>query len=413
MTDLPDVLRGRNIVLGVSGGIAAYKTPFLVRLLRKAGADVQVVMTRDAGHFVTATTLGTVSEREVFTGIFPDQGAAAPDSWTRHVHLGLWADLVVIAPATANTIARLAHGLCDNMLAAVVLSARCPVLVCPAMDHDMYRHPATRANLETLVSLGHSVMPAEHGELASGLVGEGRMPEPDAIVARIAATLRESLDTAGDLSGRTVLVTAGPTREAIDPVRFVSNYSSGKMGYAIAAEAAQRGARVTLISGPTSLTAPANVRLVNVTSAAEMLDAVQREATADVVVMAAAVSDYRPAAAATHKLKKSDDDTTIALTRTADILAGLGAKKRPGQVLVGFALETRDELEYARAKMASKNLDLIVVNNPTREGSSFGGDSNEVSFLGPHGDVERLPVLSKRRVASLLLDRVCALLKSA
>lgn len=404
--DVNRTLRGRRIVLGVTGGIAAYKTPLLVRLLRKAQVDVQVVMTRDAARFVTPLTLGTVSERDVLTDIFPDGAGAGGGSWTRHIELGLWADLLVVAPATAQSIARLAHGFCENMLTAVALAARCPLLVCPAMDHDMYVHPATKANLEILRTRGGIVMPPDHGELASGLIGEGRLPEPEAILERIASAIDESARRKGDLGGRRVLVTAGPTRELIDPVRYITNHSSGKMGYAIAQAAHDRGANVTLVSGPTNIDPPAGVAVVKVQSAAEMFDSVKQEQDADVIVMAAAVADYRPATPSDKKIKKTDGPASLALERTDDILAYLGERRRSGQVLVGFALETSDELAYARQKLEKKNVDMIVVNNPTNEGAQFGGDTNRVAILDRTGSEDELPVMPKARVAHEILDRV-------
>lgn len=397
------LLAGRRILLGVTGGIAAYKTAELVRLLKKAGAQVQVLMTREAAQFVTPVTLGTLSEREVLVDIFPDNETG---SWTKHVHLGRWGDLFVVAPLTANTLAKLAHGHCDNMLTAVALSAACPLLVCPAMDHDMFEHPATHANLDLLVSRGVHVMPPVEGELASGLVGKGRMPEPADILAHIVSLL--GAWKAGDLplAGRHVLVTAGPTVEAIDPVRFLSNRSTGTMGFAIAGEAARRGARVTLVAGPTHLETPAGVDRVDIRSAEDLQKAVSNVPDADLVIAAAAVADYAPKTASAHKLKKSDADLSIELKRTPDVLAGLGAAKRPGQILVGFALETDDGERNALAKLERKNLDWIVLNDPNEPGAGFGPDTNRVTLLARDGTREELPLLPKAAVASILLDRV-------
>src|SRR5690606_1854230 len=338
-------LDGRRILVGVTGGIAAYKSVELVRLLKKAGADVRVVMTRDAERFIPKLTLGTVSEHRVFVDIFPEN---AEGSWTEHISIGQWAEVFVIAPATAQTIAKIAGGFCDNMLTAVVLAARCPLLVCPAMDHDMFVHPATTHNLERLRSFGYVVMPPEHGELASGLVGQGRLPEPVRIVERIVEMVEGRSGDGSALHGTTVLVTAGPTREALDPVRYISNPSSGKMGFAIAEAAARRGAAVTLISGPTNLPTPKGVERIDVESASEMYNAVMSRKDADFVVMAAAVSDFAPEHRAEHKVKKSDGELVLRLRRTKDILAELGRQKRDGQVLVGFAMETENELENAR-----------------------------------------------------------------
>ena len=410
---LPD-LSGRHVVLGVTGSIAAYKSAPLVRLLKKAGAEVQVLMTPGAERFVSPLTLGTLSEKEVLTKIFPENEEG---SWTKHVTLGQWADLFVVAPATAQTIAKLAHGFCDSMLTATALSARCPLLVCPAMDRDMYHHAATQDNLERLREIGYAVMPAEHGELASGLVGKGRMPEPEAILERGAEMMgdehKPAADRASDfdtspLTDTEVLVTAGPTREPLDPVRVLTNPSTGTMGYALAEAAAQRGASVTLVTGPTTLSPPSGVEEIQVQTAEEMNEAVQaRRETADYVFMAAAVADYTPADPSSTKRKKEDKDEDLALhlRRTPDILKMLGAHKRPDQVLIGFALETDDALENARHKLEEKNLDWIAVNNPTEEGAGFG-PTNRVTLLRRNGPAEELPLMPKADLAEVLLDRV-------
>ncbi|MFB6279849.1 MAG: bifunctional phosphopantothenoylcysteine decarboxylase/phosphopantothenate--cysteine ligase CoaBC [Salinibacter sp.] len=410
---LPD-LSGRHVILGVTGSIAAYKAAPLIRLLKKAGAEVQVLMTPDAGRFISPLTLGTLSEKEVLTEIFPEN---EDGSWTKHVTLGKWADLFVVAPATAQTIAKLAHGFCDSMLTATALSARCPLLVCPAMDRDMYRHAATQNNLEQLREIGYEVMPAEHGELASGLVGQGRMPEPEAILDRVAATLNAE-DSTGDqaptpdaspLAGHTVLVTAGPTQEPLDPVRVLTNPSTGTMGYALAEAAAQRGASVTLVTGPTTLSPPSAVEVIEVQTAADMNEAVQaRREDAEFVFMAAAVADYTPVDPSSSKRKKDEEDLVLHLRRTPDILKTLGAHKRPDQVLVGFALETDDALENARRKLNEKNLDWIAVNNPTEDGAGFGASTNRVTLLPRDGAPEELPLMPKADVAEALLDRILA-----
>lgn len=398
----PD-LDGRRIVLGVAGGIAAYKSVELVRLLKKAGADVQVVMTPDAARFITPLTLGTVSERPVLQEVFPsgdDEG-----SWTQHITLGRWADLFVVAPATAQTTAKLAHGFSDNMLTVTALAARCPLLICPAMDHDMFVHPATQKNLDILSSYGYTVMPPAYGSLASGLVGQGRLPEPEEIRDRIV----EMIDGNGaprDLRGHTVLVTAGPTREHIDPVRFISNPSSGKMGFALAEAAARRGADVTLITGPTSLPTPPGTERIDVTTAEQMHRAVMERGTSDVVLMAAAVADFTPRETSSAKRKKAEDDLTLSLRRTPDILQELGAKRSANQVLVGFAMETENGLEHARAKREAKNLDWIVLNNLTDEGAGFGVDTNRVTLIGRDGVEESLPLMSKDEVADAILDHL-------
>lgn len=410
---VPD-LSGRHLLLGVTGSIAAYKAAALVRRLTDAGAEVQVLMTPSAERFVSRLTLGTLSEGEVPTEIFPENEEG---SWTKHVTLGEWADLFVVAPATAQTVAKLAHGFSDTMLTATALSARCPLLVCPTMDREMYRHPTTQDNLDRLREIGYEVMPAEHGELASGLVGPGRMPEPTAIRDRVAALLgdRDAASGAGDapaagtLNDRSVLVTAGPTHEPLDPVRVFTNRSTGTMGYALARAAAARGGRVTLVSGPTALSPPDGVDVVSVQTAAEMNEAVQaRRDDADLVFMAAAVADYAPAETSSTKRKKDDEDLVLHLRRTPDILKALGAHKRPGQVLVGFALETNDGLDNARRKLEDKNLDWIVLNNPTEEGAGFGPATNRVTILSREGTSEELPLMPKSAVAETLLDRVLA-----
>jgi len=408
-------LSGRHVVLGVTGSIAAYKSALLVRLLKKAGAKVQVLMTSDAERFIPPLTLGTLSEREVLTEIFPEN---EDGSWTKHVTLGQWADLFVVAPATAQTIAKLANGFCDSMLTATALSARCPLLVCPAMDRDMYRHAATQDNLERLQEIGYDVMPAAHGELASGLVGKGRMPEPEAILKRVDRMIddrhadpeRTEPSEASYLTGTEVLVTAGPTREPLDPVRVLTNPSTGTMGYALAEAAARRGASVTLVSGPTSLDPPDGVDVVDVQTAEEMNEAVQsRRETADYVFMAAAVADYTPADPSSSKRKKNDtdEDLVLHLRRTPDILKTLGDHKRPDQVLVGFALETDDAIENARKKLKAKNLDWIAVNNLRDEGAGFG-PTNRITLLGRDGTTEELPLMPKAEVAEALLDRILA-----
>jgi phosphopantothenoylcysteine decarboxylase / phosphopantothenate---cysteine ligase len=397
---MPAPLDGRRVVLGITGGIAAYKALLLLRGLRAAGADVQPVLTPDAERFVPRLTVGALTAREVLVDLWPAQ---ASGSWTRHVELGVWADLIVIAPATAQTLAKLAHGFCDNLLTAICLSARCPVLVCPAMDHDMWHHPATQANVALLKARGVRVMPPETGPLASGLTGEGRLPEPDAILARIAA----ELTPAPSLAGRRVLVTAGPTREHFDPVRFLSNPSTGTMGFALAAEAARRGGDVTLVAGPVALETPPDVRRVDVTSADEMHAAVQAEADgADLILMTAAVADYAPAERHAHKVKKDDGPETLLLRRTPDILAELGARRREGQTLVGFAMETEDGEAHARAKLARKRLDYIVLNLLNEPGAGFGTATNRVTIIGADGSRHDLPLAPKAEVAARILDVV-------
>ncbi len=399
-------LRGRHILLGVSGGIAAYKSVELVRLLKKAGADVQVLMTPDAARFITPLTLGTVSGHPVLTDIFPE---AEDGSWTRHISLGHWADLFVIAPATAQTLAKMAGGFCDNILTATALAARCPLLVCPAMDEDMLVHPATQRNLEALRACGHVLMSPTYGPLASGLVGQGRLPEPEEIMQRILEMIaagKEGDDPAHrDLENIRVLVTAGPTREHVDPVRFLSNPSSGKMGFALAEAAARRGAAVTLICGPAHLDTPPHVERINVESAEEMHDAVMAHHEADIVIMAAAVADYAPMERATQKIKKGSGDMVLHLRRTPDILYALQQRRAEGQLLVGFAMETSEGLENARKKLHEKNMDWIVLNMLTA-GSGFETETNRITLLNRNGHEEALPMMSKREAAEIILDRI-------
>jgi phosphopantothenoylcysteine decarboxylase/phosphopantothenate--cysteine ligase len=395
-------MAGRRILLGVTGGIAAYKTAELVRQFKKAGAEVRVVMTPDATRFVTPLTLGTLSENEVHIEIFPENEAG---SWTKHVQLGLWADLFLVAPLTAQTLSKLVDGACDSMLTAVALTARCPMMICPAMDHDMYVHPAIRSNLDTLAGRGVTVMEAEHGELASGLVGQGRLPAPESIFERARTVLAERATNAeGPLAGKRVLVTAGPTRERIDPVRFISNHSTGTMGFELARAAASRGADVVLIAGPVSLETPDGIRRIDVESTADMHAAVMQHADADIVIMSAAVADFTPASVFESKIKKDKASDELRLAPTADILADLGSQKREGQLLVGFALETDDGMENARGKMQRKNLDWIVLNNPREEGAGFGTGTNRVTLLSKGEQTVELPTMPKSEVAEAIVE---------
>jgi len=395
-------MAGRRILLGVTGGIAAYKSAELVRLFKKAGAEVRVVMTPDAARFVTPLTLGALSENEVLTEIFPENEAG---SWTKHVALGLWADLFLVAPLTAQTLAKLVAGACDSMLTAVALTARCPTMVCPAMDHDMYVHPAVRSNLDTLSNRGVTVMEAEHGELASGLIGQGRLPAPETIFERATQVLAaQAASGDGPLAGKRVVVTAGPTRERIDPVRFISNHSTGTMGFELARAAARRGADVVLIAGPVSLATPDGIRRIDVESTADMNAAVKQNADADVIIMSAAVADFTPAAPSKSKIKKEAASPDLQLTPTADILAGLGKAKRDDQLLVGFALETDHGLENARGKLERKNLDWIVLNNPNEEGAGFGTGTNRVTLLAREGQAIDLALMPKSEVAEAIIE---------
>ena len=407
-------LDGTRIVLGVAGSIAAYKAAETARALGRAGATVQPVMTPAATRFLPALTLSVLTGRETLVDLFPatDRGEAdsgtAAGAWTKHVELGLWADAIVVAPATAQTLAALAHGFCDTMLAAVVLSARCPVLVAPAMDHDMWLHPATRRNVETLRRDGVHIVEPASGALASGLVGQGRLPEPDDLVLEIDRWLGETRARTGALAGKTVLVTAGPTREAADPVRFLSNGSTGSMGFEIAAAAARRGAAVTLLAGPVALPTPPGVARVDVVTADDLLAAALVHADADLIVAAAAVSDYAPADVSAEKLAKGDGDLVMRLRRTPDVLAALGDRKRPGQTLVGFALETHDGEAHARAKLARKKLDWIALNAAGTPGEGFGTGTNRLTLLAADGTRVDVPTASKRAVAEALLDAVTA-----
>jgi phosphopantothenoylcysteine decarboxylase/phosphopantothenate--cysteine ligase len=395
------VLRGKKILLGISGGIAAYKTASLVRLFIKAGAHVQVVMTPASKDFITPLTLSTLSKNPVHSSFYNEEDENAV--WNNHVELGLWADLFVIAPATANTMAKMVSGNADNLLIATYLSAKCPVYFAPAMDLDMYKHPSTLDSFNKLTSFGNIMIPAESGELASGLSGEGRMAEPENIVAFIERDLEGKLP----LRGKKILVTAGPTYEAIDPVRFIGNHSTGKMGYDIALAAANEGAEVVLVSGPTHLTLNHNlVEVVRVQSAQEMHDACHRYFdTVDAAIAAAAVADYRPKHVAQQKIKKNENSLTLELEKTTDILASLGEKKQQ-QYLVGFALETENEIEHAKAKIRKKNLDLIVLNSLNDEGAGFGKPTNKVTFIDKDFNIEPQELKSKEDVAKDIINRI-------
>ncbi len=391
-------LRDKNIVLGVSGGIAAYKIPMLVRMLKKAGANVQVIMTPAAHDFVTPVTLSTLSGRPVITDFIKNKEG----EWHHHVNLALWADLMVFAPVTANTLSKMATGQAGNFLLAVYMSAKCPVMIAPAMDLDMYAHPATQNNLKTLASYGYEIIPATEGELASGLTGYGRMEEPENIFNRILAHFKKK----SSLAGRKILVTAGPTYESIDPVRFIGNHSSGKMGIAIADEAAARGAKVVLVLGPTHLQAThQEIKTVRVQNAAQMYEAVHRYfKDTDVAVLAAAVADFTPEKTAPHKIKKHQATLSIPLKQTKDILASLGEIKTPSQILIGFAMETQNAKANALKKLKRKNLDFIVLNSINEKGAGFKHDTNKVSILTKNGDVYDYPLKSKKAVAADILD---------
>lgn len=389
-------LKGRKILLGISASIAAYKTPALVRLLVKAGADVRVICTPAALDFVTPLSLSTVSKNPVYhTFVSNNQG-----EWVNHVELGMWADLFLIAPLSANTLAKMATGSCDNLLLATYLSAKCDVMVAPAMDLDMYLHPAVKQNLKTIASFGNRIIEAESGELASGLIGQGRMAEPENIVLEV-----EKFFSGGILSGFKVLVNAGPTYEAIDPVRYIGNRSSGKMGYAISEAFVAAGAEVTLISGPTALSKPNGLaKFVSIESADEMYDAVIAEAhEAQILVMSAAIADYKPAEFAHQKIKKNEDLLDLKLIKNRDILKQLGAQKTKNQFLCGFALETQDEEFHARRKLASKNLDCIILNSLNDAGAGFGYDTNKVSIITQKEKID-LSLNSKHEIAKQIVS---------
>lgn len=390
---------GKNILLGVSGSIAAYKTAALTRLFVKAGANVRIIMTESAKTFITPLTLATLSKNPVESEFVK----SAAGEWTNHVELGLWADLFLIAPASANTLGKMANGICDNLLLATYLSARCPVWVAPAMDLDMFAHPSTSRNLKTLADFGNLIIEPESGELASGLEGKGRLAEPETIFQLVADWFKQK----PVFAGKRVLITAGPTYEAIDPVRFIGNHSSGKMGFALAEAFANQGAEVVLISGPSQLSTnhPA-IKTVRIVSAAEMLDQAKSHfPSADIAIMSAAVADYTPRVKATQKIKKSEDEFAIELVKTTDILKTLGTQKS-NQFLVGFALETENELENAIKKLKAKNLDLIVLNSLNHEGAGFGYDTNRVTLIDKSNQITELPLQSKNDIANHLVQYI-------
>lgn len=404
------MLRGKHILVGVTGGIAAYKVCYLVRDLRKAGADVKVIMTEAAGKFVTPLTFSALSGHDVAGDLWTLNQSTGSDIGTQHIALANWADVFVIAPASANTIAKMTYGLSDNLLTIVALASRCPIVLAPTMDADMYLNPVTQQNIDALQERGYVVVPPEEGELASGLKGPGRLPELQIIIDTLERVLSTS---AQDLKGKRILVTAGPTHEAIDPVRFIGNRSSGKMGFALANAAALRGAHVVLVTGPVQLETPRNVTRVDVESAEQMYGAVTARArTSDAVLMAAAVADFRPQAPVNNKIKKEagKKQVSLALTETQDILLALGRKKKRGTLLVGFALETQDELRNAQEKLKKKNLDLIVLNSLKDKGAGFGGDTNVVTIVDKKGKVEKLPLMLKFDVANEILNRLKNLL---
>ncbi len=390
-------LHGKRILLIITGGIAAYKMNYLVREFIKKEAEVKVVLTPAAEDFVSKLTLSTLSKNEVLTDFFRENG-----TWNNHVDLALWADLILVAPCTANTLSKMVHGQCDNLAIATYMSAKCPVFIAPAMDLDMYAHPSTKQNLELAEDFGHIIIPAEYGELASGLIGQGRLAEPETILK----SLENYFSQNKSLEGKTVLITAGPTYEAIDPVRFIGNHSSGKMGFSIAEEAAKRGAKVILVSGPSSQkTDNKEIEVHRVTSAKEMFDEVFKHyENVDIAIASAAVADYAPKEVAKEKIKKNDDDLVIELVKNPDILKTMGEKKQH-QFLVGFALETQNEEANAKGKLEKKNLDMIVLNSLRDEGAGFKNDTNKIRII-THTENREFSLKSKNEVAADILDFV-------
>ena len=394
-------MQGKHILIGVTGGIAAYKTAYLIRDLVKRGAEVKVIMTEKAKAFITPLTLATLSKNTILVDFFdPTNGA-----WNSHVSLGLWADAYIIAPATANTIAKMAHGIADNLLTTAYLSARCPIFVAPAMDLDMYAHPTTQENISYLKGKGVNIIDAGSGFLASGLEGKGRMAEPEEISNFVA----DYFSASKDLAGKKVLITAGPTYEKIDPVRFIGNHSTGKMGYALAEECAARGAKVSLVSGPVQIKAKhPNINTISVTSAEEMYNAANAEfEDSNICILCAAVADFKPETQADEKIKREKDDLIIRLKPTQDIAASLGAKKREDQIMVGFALETNNEAENAQGKLVRKNLDFIVLNSLKDANACFGYDTNKITIIEKDGTTKAFELKSKTEVAKDIIDNIC------
>ncbi|WP_312419875.1 bifunctional phosphopantothenoylcysteine decarboxylase/phosphopantothenate--cysteine ligase CoaBC [Epilithonimonas sp.] len=389
-------LENKKIIIGITGGIAAYKINYLVRDFVKAGAEVRIVMTKSTEDFVSPLTLSTLSRNKVYTDFYDEN-----KTWNNHVELALWADVMLIAPCTANTLAKIANGICDNFLMAVYMSAKCPVIIAPAMDLDMYAHPAVVRNLNIAESFGHKIIPAEYGELASGLIGQGRLAEPETIFKSVG---NEFINIDPAFAGKKILITAGPTYENIDPVRFIGNHSSGKMGFDLAKEAAKRGAEVTLISGPSfQKTNDKNIAVYRVTSAQEMFDEVFKHyENTDIAIMSAAVADYTPKIKATEKIKKNDDELTIELIKNKDILRTMGEKKTH-QFLVGFALETQNEEENAKGKLVKKNLDMIILNSLRDEGAGFANATNKIKIFTPTEE-QSFTLKSKEEVARDILN---------
>ena len=395
------MLKGKKILLGVTGSIAAYKSAFLVRLLVKSGAEVKVIMTPSSTDFISKLTLSTLSNNRVLVDLFDEE------SWANHVMLGRWADIMLIAPLSCNTLSKMAHGQCDNLLLAVYLSATCPVVVAPAMDEDMWHHRSTKENINKLIEFGNKIIPVDKGELASGLVGDGRMAEPEAILKFV----EDSLHVSKSLAGKKVFVSAGPTYEPLDPVRFIGNHSSGKMGLAIAEELYARGADVTLIMGPSSINLPPNgIRSVRVNTAEEMYNACTKQFDkSDIGIMAAAVADYTPVNVAADKIKKTSSELIIELRKTKDILKSLGERKSSKQVLVGFALETNNERDYALEKLKNKNADMVVMNSLNDKGAGFGTDTNKITIFDKSGKEFNYDLMSKKEAAKNIIDTIIQL----
>lgn len=398
------ILKNKKILLGVSGSIAAYKSALLTRLLVKNGAEVKIIMTDAAKDFITPLTLATLSKNPVLSSFVKNETG----EWNNHVELGLWADAFIIAPASANTLAKCANGVSDNLLIATYLSARCQVFIAPAMDLDMYHHPSTKENISKLQSYGNQIIEAEHGELASGLVGDGRLAEPENIVH----ALERHFSKNEFLNGKKVLITAGPTQEPIDPVRFISNHSSGKMGYAIAEAFEMAGALVTIVSGPVSILQPSGIKIEKVQSARQMFEAAEKHFTeSDIIILSAAVADYTPAVVADKKIKKKEDHFNIELTKTVDIAATLGKQKRDNQLIVGFALETDNEFENAKSKLERKNFDIVVLNSLQDKGAGFRYDTNKVKIIDREGKIYDFDLKTKKEVAQDILNLVVEKLK--
>ncbi|MBK8699725.1 MAG: bifunctional phosphopantothenoylcysteine decarboxylase/phosphopantothenate--cysteine ligase CoaBC [Saprospiraceae bacterium] len=394
----------KKVLLGITGSIAAYKSAILARLLIKAGYKVRCIMTESAKVFISPLTLATLTKNKVYSDIYTEEG------WTNHVEMGMWADVMLVAPLTANSLGKMANGLADNMLTATYLSAKCPCFLAPAMDLDMWHHPSTQQNIRTLKHFGNTVIPVGYGELASGLVGDGRMAEPEDILT----ILDHHFNSAMDLKGKKVLVTGGPTYEHLDPVRFLGNHSSGKMGIALAEAALERGATVTLITGPISVEVPAGITTLRVVSSDDMYKAsLKHFHESDIAIWAAAVADYKPKTVSSEKIKKSDDGLQLELERTIDIAGTLGASKKSGQLLVGFALETYDEVGNALKKMEKKNLDLIVLNSLRDAGAGFGHDTNKITLLSKSGFRKKFDLKLKQEVAKDIINEIISLLKNA